>query len=177
MRRGQDCGRLSDRTFRIVSRPQRGDQSADRGLREDGVAVNQGATGGFPAPARNFPAVSGKIPCPAAAGNSPKVTGHSASTQSGTADAAPNPKKFPAKFAASREVEDQALAAKPRRRGKHDRALSASWPAASSGWRRNPMKIAALLAFVAPRLRIRVAFRAPWPSALSSALLHCVAGV
>jgi hypothetical protein len=28
------------------------------------------------------------------------------------------------------------------------------------------------LAFVAPRLRIRVAFRAPWPSALSSALLH-----
>jgi hypothetical protein len=35
LRRDQDRGHLSDRTFRIVSRPQRGEQSADRGLRED----------------------------------------------------------------------------------------------------------------------------------------------
>jgi hypothetical protein len=62
LRRGQDRGHLSDRTFRIVSRPQRGEQPADRGLRED-TPMNNGATGGFPEkslrPPEKFPARQG----------------------------------------------------------------------------------------------------------------------
>jgi hypothetical protein len=40
-----------------------------------------------------------------AAGNFLQVTGNAASTHSETADTAPNPKKFPAKFSASWEFE------------------------------------------------------------------------
>jgi hypothetical protein len=59
----------------------------------------------FAAPARKIPAPAGQIRCPATAGNLLQVTGNSASIQSGTADAAANPKELPAKFATHRERE------------------------------------------------------------------------
>ena len=80
-------------------------------LREVGQADLPAPPKNFPAPASNFPAAAGQIPCPATAGNLLQVTGNPASTRSGTADAAPNRKKIPAKFAAVREVE--ALAGPP----------------------------------------------------------------
>jgi hypothetical protein len=46
-----------------VSRPQRGERSADRGLREDTVPMNKGSTGGFPCPGENFPCPGEQLPC------------------------------------------------------------------------------------------------------------------
>jgi hypothetical protein len=62
----------------------------------------------FPAPPKNFPAPARKIPAAGeknsllcTAGNLLQVTGNAASTHSETADSAPNPKKFSAKFPAT----------------------------------------------------------------------------